>query len=168
MSADRGRPLTATPPPERAPQPSMGRSEAPDRRGPIRSIRVAGVLAILFGIAGLLIGLGAAGTLIPFRQGEPWNQSAEVMTFVAAAGAGVSLVGVVAGWGLRRTRGWAWRGAVGVAAVCVALVAVMAAFMGPFLWGFVAIVAGAYSVEVALLLVGRGSYRTRTAMAPSA
>lgn len=126
---------------------------------PVRSLRVAGVLAILFGVFGLVVGLAAAGTFIPFRQGEPWDASAEIMTAVAAVGAGVSVLGVASGWGLRRARGWAWGAAVGVAALCVALNAVMIALMGTPYAYFTAIVAIAYGAEVALLVVGRTSYR---------
>ncbi len=136
--------------------------------GPVRSIRVAGILALLFGIAGVLTGLAAAGTFIPFRQGEPWDASAEVMTVVAAAGAAVSVLGLASGWGLRRTKGWAWAAALGVAAACVALNFVMPAFMGLGYLAFSAIVAVAYGAEVALLVVGRRSFGGRVATAPPA
>ncbi len=131
----------------------------------MRSIRVAGVLALLFGIAGVLTGLAAAGTFIPFRQGEPWDASAEIMTVVAAAGAAASVLGLVSGWGLRRTKGWAWGAAVGAAAACVALNLVMPAFMGLGYLAFAAIVAVAYGIEVALLVVGRKSVGGRAAAA---
>jgi len=134
-------------------------------RGPVRSIRVAGLLGVLFGISGVLTGLAAAGTFIPFRQGEPWDASAEVMTVVAAAGAAVSVLGIVSGWGLRRAKGWAWGVAIGVAAGCVALNLLMPAFMGLGYLAFAAFVAVAYGVEVALLVVGRRSFGGRAATA---
>jgi len=136
-------------------------------KGSVRSIKVAGILAILFGIFGLFTGFAAAGTFIPYRQGEPWSESAEVMTAVAAVGAVASLIAVVSGWGLRRTKGWAWGATVGVAVACVALNVVMAAFMGLSYLYFAAIVAVAYGIVVVLLLLGRASYRARTGTAPA-
>lgn len=135
--------------------------------GSNRSMRVAGSLAILFGVIGVLIGLAAAATFIPYREEEPWNQYAELMTAIAALGAVASVLGVVAGLGLRRRRSWAWGVAIGVAAVSVALVTFLAA-LAPFFWGFVAVVAMAYGVQVALLLLGRGSFRVRRAVPPAA
>jgi len=141
----------------------------PKKKGPVRSIRVAGLLAILFGVSGILTGLAAAGTFIPYRQGEPWAEFAEVMTVIAAVGAAVSVVGVLTGRGLRRADVWAcWPVTLGVAATCVALNLIMTVYMGlGYLW-FVAVVAAAYGAEVALLLVGRKSYRAQMRMAHAA
>jgi len=141
----------------------------PKKKGPVRSIRVAGLLAILFGVSGILTGLAAAGTFIPYRQGEPWAEFAEVMTVIAAVGAAVSVVGVLTGRGLRRADVWAcWPVTLGVAATCVALNVIMTVYMGlGYLW-FVAVVAAAYGAEVALLLVGRKSYRAQMRMAHAA
>ena len=94
----------------------------PKKSSPVRSIRVAGLLAILFGVSGILAGLAAAGTFIPYRQGEPWEEFAEVMTVIAAVGAAVSVIGVMTGRGLRRADVWAcWPMTLGVAVACVAL-----------------------------------------------
>ncbi len=136
---------------------------APKKSAPVRGIRVAGLLAILFGASGILTGLAAAGTFIPYRQGEPWEAFAEVMTVIAAVGAAVSVIGVMTGRGLRRADTWAcWPMTLGVAVACVALNLVMTVYMGPgYVW-FVAVVVVAYGAETALLLVGRKSYRTQT------
>ncbi len=141
----------------------------PKKSGPVRSIRVAGLLAILFGVAGILTGLAAAGTFIPYRQGAPWTEFAEVMTVIAAVGAAVSVVGVMTGRGLRRADIWAcWPMTLGVAVTGVALNLIMTVYMGlGYLW-FVAVVAVAYGVEVALLLAGRKSYRAQFAMVSAA
>lgn len=132
------------------------------KTGPVRSIRVAGLLAILFGISGILTGLAAAGTFIPYRLGEPWEAFAEIMTVIAAGGAGVSAIGVMTGRGLRRVDAWAcWGVTLGVAATSVALNLIMTVYMGlGYLW-FVAVVAAAYGAETVLLLVGRKSYRAQ-------
>ncbi len=136
---------------------------------PVRSIRIAGLLAILFGVSGLLTGLAAAGTFIPYRQGEPWQEFAEIMTVIAAVGAAVSLIGVLTGRGLRRVDAWAcWPMTLGVAVAGVALNLMMTAYMGlGYLW-FVAVVAAAYGAEVVLLLVGRNSFRAQCRMASPA
>lgn len=141
----------------------------PRKRSPVRSIRVAGLLAILFGISGILTGLAAAGTFIPYRQGEPWEEFAEIMTVIAAVGAAVSVVGVMTGRGLRRADTWAcWPMTLGIAAACVALNLIMTVYMGlGYLW-FVAVVAAAYGAETVLLLVGRKSYRAQVRTASAA
>ncbi len=134
----------------------------PRKGTPARSIRVAGLLAILFGVAGILTGLAAAGTFIPYRQGEPWEAFAEVMSVIAALGAAVSVIGVLTGRGLRRADVWAcWPMTLGVAVACVALNLIMTLYMGlGYLW-FVAVVAVAYGAETVLLLAGRRSYRAQ-------
>ncbi len=136
---------------------------------PVRSIRVAGLLAILFGVSGILTGAAAAGTFIPYRQGEPWTEFAEIMTVIAAVGAAISVVGVLTGRGLRRADVWAcWPVTLGVAATCVALNLLMTVYMGlGYLW-FVAVVAAAYGAEIVLLLMGRKSYRAQMRTAASA
>ena len=141
----------------------------PKKSSPVRSIRVAGLLAILFGVSGILAGLAAAGTFIPYRQGEPWEEFAEVMTVIAAVGAAVSVIGVMTGRGLRRADVWAcWPMTLGVAVACVALNLIMTVYMGlGYLW-FVAVVAAAYAAETVLLLVGRKSYRALMRTAPAA
>ena len=141
----------------------------PKKSSPVRSIRVAGLLAILFGVSGILAGLAAAGTFIPYRQGEPWEEFAEVMTVIAAVGAAVSVIGVMTGRGLRRADVWAcWPMTLGVAVACVALNLIMTVYMGlGYLW-FVAVVAAAYGAETVLLLVGRESYRALMRTTPAA
>jgi hypothetical protein len=135
----------------------------PANSSPIRTIRAAGYLAILFGIAGLLAGLAGAGTFIPYRDASTFNgQFAGVLTAIAAVGAIASLFGVVSGWSLLRTRPWAWNWTVGAAAACVALVAAMTA-VWPASWGFLVVVAVAYALEVVLLWQGHDSYLGRTA-----
>ncbi len=139
------------------------------KSGPVRSIRVAGLLAILFGISGILTGLAAAGTFIPYRQGEPWDEFAEVMTVIAAVGAAVSVIGVMTGRGLRRADVLAcWPMTLGVAVAGVALNLLMTVYFGlGYLW-FVAVVAVAYGAETVLLLVGRKSYFALMRPAPAA
>ncbi len=141
----------------------------PKKSSPVRSIRAAGLLAILFGIAGILTGLAAAGTFMPYRQGEPWTEFAEIMTVIAAVGAAASVVGVLTGRGLRRADTWAcWPMTLGVAGACVALNLLMTVYMGlGYLW-FVAVVAAAYGIEIALLLVGGKSYRAQMRTVPTA
>ncbi len=97
---------------------------------PARSIRFAGVLAILFGLLGAFAGLSGAATFIPYRVPNGHTLDvAEVLTAIAAAGAAVSMVGVVSGWWLLRGRGWAWRVNVVAAVGCVAAVAALAVAM---------------------------------------
>ena len=141
----------------------------PRKSSPVRSIRVAGLLAILFGLSGVVTGLAAAGTFIPYRQGAPWEAFAEVMTLIAAVGAAVSVIGVLTGRGLRHADVWAcWPMTLGVAATCVALNLVMTVYMGlGYLW-FVAVVATAYGAETVFLLMGRKSYRAQMRSAPAA
>lgn len=142
--------------------PPMARVSRPP---PSRSIWVAGYLAILFGVFGVLAGVAAAATFIPYRNESTFNPSyAELFTAISAVGAAASVLGVVAGWGLLRTRSWAWGLTAAVAAGSVALNAAMAAFWLEYL-PFLVLVALAYGFVVLLLLVGRRGQRVRRSRA---
>ena len=137
---------------------SQSREGGLERR-PTRALRVAGYLAILFGIAGALSGLVGAGTFIPYANASTFDsQNAGILTAVAAVGTAVSLLGVVAGCGLLRARSWAWGLTTGSAVACVATVAIMTA-VWPSSWGFLVVAAVAYALEFALLFLGRESHR---------
>ena len=130
---------------------------------PSRTLRAGAYLAIVFGIVGAISGLAGAGTFIPYQHDSTFrSQLAPALTVIAAAGAVVSCLGVVAGWGLLRTKDWAWNTTVGVAAACVGLLAVMTA-LWPGSWGFLLVVFLAYGFEVALLLAARPGPRFRPA-----
>lgn len=84
--------------------------------GPTRSIRFAGILAILYGVLGVFAGLSGAATFISYRIPNGHTlEVAEVLTAIAAVGAVISLGGVVSGgWLLRGRAGpgarmWLWR-----------------------------------------------------------
>lgn len=134
---------------------------------PIRILRIAGYVAMLYGFLGVFAGISGAGTYIPYRvQNHQTLETATILTAVSAIGAVVSLIGVVSGWWLLRSKARAWRAALLVAAGCVATVAAFAAIMPASTpspvpgevpaTGFLAVVAAAYGVEVLLLLLGRG------------
>jgi len=132
-----------------------------------RTIRIAGYLAILFGLFGALSGAAGAGTLIPYRNASTFNsQSAEALTAIAAAAAILSLAGIVAGWQLLRARAWAWNWTVGTALGCVASVAALTV-LWPQSWGFLLVVALAYALEIGLLYSGRAEYRALARAAPA-
>ena len=141
---------------------------------PIRSIRVAAYLAILYGFLGVFAGLSGAATFIPYRvQNVQTLEVAEILTAIAAVGAVVSMVGIVSGWWLLRGKDQAWRVNLGVAAGCVATVAAFAMVTppstpspvpgGPSAYVFLAVVASAYCLEVLLLVLGHGSLLKRSA-----
>ncbi len=141
-----------------------------------RSIRVAGYLAVLYGLLGVFAGVSGAVTFIPFRlQNDQTLETAEVVTVISAIGAVLSMVGVVSGWRLLQGRGSARRANLAVALGCVATVAAFAVATplstpspvpgGPSAYVFLALVAVAYVVEILLLLVGRRAYRAGTAAA---
>ncbi len=131
------------------------------KQGLPRSIKWAGYLAILFGIAGVLAGLAGAGTFIPFQSESTFNpQSAEMLTIIALVGTAISVLGVFSGWELLRTKGWAWGAALGAALGSVGSVAAMAA-VWPESAPFVGVVAFFYAIEVILLLAGSAFVRSR-------
>jgi hypothetical protein len=128
---------------------------------PIRSIAFAGYLAYLYGILGILIGITAAGTFIPFATLSTYDPSlAGVLTGIAIAGTAASALGIVAGWGLFRFRPSAWTTALGVSGICVGLNVVIAA-LWPGYALFVIPVAIAYGLMIALLFIGRSTYTAR-------
>ncbi len=86
---------------------------------------------------------------------------AGALTAIAAAGAIVSVFGLVSGWKLLRARRWAWNATLGAAGACVASVAALTV-LWPESWGFLVVVAAAYAIEAGLLLLGRASYPLRT------
>ncbi len=144
-----------------------------------RSIRVAGYLAILYGLLGVVAGLSGAATFIPYRvQNNQTLETAEIVTVISAIGAVVSTVGIVSGLWLLRGKDWAWRASLGVAVGCVATVAAFALATppstpspvpgGPSAFVFLAVTAAGYGLEIALLLLGRRPYRTGTAIARGA
>lgn len=146
---------------------------------PDRRIRVAGYLALVYGFLGVFAGLSGAGTFIPYRvqNGHTFDVAA-ILTAIAAIGAVLSMVGLVAGWWLPRGKAWAWRANLAVAIGCVATVAVFAAVMPPSTpspvpggvsaTGFFAVVAVAYGLEVLFLLLARRPHRAATALARGA
>ncbi|HYK93485.1 MAG TPA: hypothetical protein VEY07_05525 [Thermoplasmata archaeon] len=135
---------------------------------PTRTIRVAGYLTELFGIFGVLSGVLAASTFYYFQgQSDYPASSTAALTVIAAIGAAVCVVGVVAGWGLLRSRGWAWNWATGSSMAAVASVGALIAFW-PVRWGFLVVVAAAYALVISLLLVGRGTFTKGVRLAPTA
>lgn len=138
-----------------------------------RTIRVAGYLAILYGLLGVFAGLSGAATFIPYRvQNNQTLETAEVVTVISAIGAVISMVGIVSGWWLLRGKDRAWRANLGVTVGCVATVAAFALVTppstpspvpgGPSAYVFLAVVAAGYGLEVLLLFLGRGPYLART------
>ena len=174
MHADEGRSVAATTSLEGGPRESIGESEGLDQGGSTRDARVAGFLAILYGGLGVFAGLSGAATFIPYRIANGHTlEIAEVLTVIAAIGAIISLAGVVSGWWLLRRKGWAWRANLSVAVGCVAAVAALAVVMPPSTpspvpggvsaFGFLAVVAAAYGLEVLLVLLSRRHRLSRTA-----
>ncbi len=136
----------------------------------VRTPRIVGYVAMLYGFLGVFAGVSGAATYIPYRAQK--NQSLEtaaILTAVSAVGAAVSMIGVVSGWWLVRGRERAWRANLLVAAGCVATVAAFAAVMpastpspvpgGVPATGFLAVVAAAYGAEALVVLLGRRSRR---------
>lgn len=136
-----------------------------------RSVRVAGYLAILYGLLGGFAGVSGAATFIPYRvQNNQTLETAAVVTAISAVGAMISVFGIFSGWWLLHGKDLAWRANAGVAAGCVAAVAAFAVATppstpspvpgGPSAYVFLAVVAVAYGLEVLLLLFGRRPYRS--------
>lgn len=145
-----------------------------------RTISVAGDLAYVYGLFGVLTGLAAALTFIPYRYASTYGAGyAELFTVLAGLGVIASAMGMAAAWGLFRARPWAWNLALGVAASCIALNAIMAGFWPGYV-AFLGVVALAYGIEIVLLLMarrgyqesiagrGRGPFPTRAVPAPGA
>ncbi len=143
-----------------------------------RSVRVASLLAILYGFLGVFAGMSGAATFIPYRfQNNQTLATAEVAAAISATGAVVSVVGVVSGWSLLHGKDWAWRMNLIVATGCVATVAAFAVVTppatpspvpgGPSAYVFLAVVAAAYGLEVLLLLLGHRPHRARVATPPA-
>ena len=122
--------------------PKGGPPGVPDRR--------TGTLAMLFGSAGVLVGLVGAATFLPYAglMGSQYESLAGLMTVFSLVGMEISALGIVAGLGL--SRGWsgAPRTLLGIAGSLAFLAAVMGALypIGFFLlilvvptWGFVAL-----------------------------
>ncbi len=144
--------------------------------GRTRSIRVAGSLAILYGLLGVFAGVSGAATFIPYRlENHQTLETAVVVTAVSAIGAVLSMVGIVSGWRLLQGRAWARRANLGVALGCVATVAAFAVATppstpspvpgGPSADVFLAVVAAAYGLEILLLLLRRRPERAETTAA---
>lgn len=126
---------------------------------PSRTIRAAGYLAILLGIAGTISGFAAAPTFIPFRNASTFNgQFVELFTVLAAAGGATSILGILGGRSLVQGQGRAWRAVLGVALASVALNAVFAA-LWPGYVAFLVLVGVAYGLVVLLLLLVHGRFR---------
>ncbi len=149
------------------------------RIGSTRGVRIAGYLAILYGMLGGFAGASGAATFIPYRvQNNQTLETAVVVTAISAIGALISILGIVSGWWLLHGRDRAWRPNVGVAAGCVAAVAAFAVATppttpspvpgGPSAYVFLAVVAVAYGLEVLLLLLGRKPRRSGTVVARGA
>jgi menaquinone-dependent protoporphyrinogen oxidase len=141
--------------PSSAPAAHAPGAAAPPPELPVRtrSLRVAGYLAILFGIAGAVAGGMGAATFVPFRDASTFDgRWAGALTAIAFVGAMLSLVGIIAGRELLHAHRRAWKAALAVAAGCVASVAAMTV-VWPASWGFLAVVSAAYGLEIALLLV---------------
>lgn len=147
------------------------------RAASTRRIRVAGGLAILYGVLGVFAGLSGAVTFIPYRvQNNQTFETAAVVTAISAIGAGISVVGLVSGWWLLRGKARAWRANLGVAAGCVGAVAAFAVATppstpspvpgGPSAYVFLVVVAAAYGVEMLFLLLGRKPSQGRMTAAP--
>ncbi len=146
------------------------------RAAPTWSLRVAGSLAILYGLVGVFAGLSGAATFIPYRaQNNQTLETAAVVTALSAIGAAISLIGLVSGWWLLRQKDWARTANLGVAVGCVATVAAFAVVTppstpspvpgGPSAYVFFALVAAAYGLEAVLLWLARKSDRVGTAVA---
>ncbi len=144
-----------------------------------RGIRVAGYLAILYGLLGGFAGASGVATFIPYRvQNNQTLETAAVVTVISAIGALISVLGIVSGWWLLHGRERAWQASAGVAAGCVAAVAAFAVATppttpspvpgGPSAYVFLAVVAVAYGLEVLLLVLGRGPQRSETVVARGA
>lgn len=116
----------------------------------------------MFGVFGTLSGVAGAATFIPYRTVSTFHPSLAVpLTAIALIGAAVSLLGVVAGFGLLKARRWGWETAMGTALGGIASVGAMAAFWPPFA-SFVVLVVVAYGLEILLLLTGAGFFRVDT------
>ncbi len=144
-----------------------------------RGVRVAGSLAILYGLLGGFAGLSGVATFIPYRvQNNQTLDTAELVTAISAIGALISILGIVTGWWLLHGKDWAWRANAGVAVGCVAAVAAFAVATPPTTpspvpgglsaYVFLAVVAVAYGLEVLLLLLGRRPQHSGTVVARGA
>ena len=143
-------PLPAAAPPSAA--------AAPPRRapGPSRTVRSAGYLAILFGVIGAFSGLAGAGTFVPYATASTYDPGvAGWLTVIAVAGAGISVVSLVAGWGILRARDWAPSAAIYSAVGGIAVNWCMTA-PWPSYSAFAGLVTVAFGLE--LLLLGIGTY----------
>jgi hypothetical protein len=104
--------------------------EVPDQTGPSRLTRLAGYLALLFGAVGLFAGISGAATFIPLRGADHLTMTSAIeLTVVAAAGAAASAVGMLAGWGVLRARGWGLWASLAAALGILESVAALAAVM---------------------------------------
>lgn len=132
---------------------------------------MAGCQAILYGLVGVFAGASGAATFIPYRvQNNQTLETAAAVTAISAIGAAISVIGVVAGWWLLRGKDRAWRVNLGVAIGSVVAVAAFAVVTppstpspvpgGPSAYVFLAVVAGAYGLEVLLLMLGQRPHRT--------
>ena len=127
------------------------------------TLRVAGLLAMLWGVFGVLFGLAGAATFVPFAHDSTFNPAlAGVLTGIALVGMAISAMGVYAGWGLRAGRGWGWTACLAVAGAAVATFATMTVLVNApwYTMSANAMVVGAYGVEVVLLLAGHSSLRS--------
>jgi hypothetical protein len=135
---------------------AVGRGSA--TRTGVLSIRMAGYLAILYGLFGVMSGVVAASTFYYFQSISDFPSAATgPLTVIAAAGAVVCGLAVVAGWALLRARSWAWRWTVGTSVLAVGTVAALIAFW-PTRWGFLVFVALAYAALLGLLWWGHPAY----------
>ena len=120
-----------------------------------RTLRFAAYLAIFLGVVGVLSGLAGAGTFIPYRTASTFQPNlAELLTVVSALGAAASVLGVVGGWAILRSRTWGWTTTLGAAVASIGLNAVITVVWSDYL-AFLVIVAVVFGLEILLLLVAR-------------
>lgn len=133
-------------------------------------LRLSGYLGLLFGAVGAFAGASGTGTYIPFREANQLSvESAALLTVISALGAVASILVLISGWGVIRSKSWAPRWNLLSAAGALASVAAFATVMpasspspvpgGPGAFVFLAVVSLAYALQVGLLLVGGRSLR---------
>ena len=139
-----------------------------DHSPPVRSLRFAAYLAMLFGAAGVVAGLVGAATFVPYKDLDALSLAmAQTLTVISAVGASVSGFGTNAGWRPLRGLSWGWSATLLAALGSIGAVAGMAVVWPPSA-PFLGVAAFFYAIELILLGAGVGSLRAGSPRATGA